>query len=142
MQCLPYRVYQAFPREGVSAVEGTVGGVIVQFTPEDCDNPGSFETPREYQIPFCAEFFDTTPCGATATGCLSNNVAGASSLLGTRWQNAGEFKRCNTMTERKDFTSALLTPHDNEFADKGENSIYVIMYNPTRHLRVAIRDND
>ncbi len=133
---------QAFPLAGMPATEGTASGVIVRFALENCDNPGSFETPREYRIPFCAEFFDTTPCDAAATGCLSNRVAGASGLLGDRWQDAGEFKRCNTMTEAEGFTSALLTPHENAFSDKGENSLYVIMYNPTRHLRIPIRDND
>ncbi len=133
---------QAFPSEGMPAVEGATGGVIIWFTLEDCDNFGSFETPREYRIPFCAEFFDTTECDDSDTGCLSNNVAGASGLLGARWQDAGEFKRCNTMTEAEGFTSALLTPRENSFPDIGENSIYVIMYNPTRHLRIPIRDND
>ncbi len=135
-------LYQGFPMEGASAVEGTVSGVIVQFFLENCDNFGSFENPREYRIPFCAEFFDTTPCDADATGCLSNNVAGASGLFGDRWQNAGGFKRCNTMTEAEGFTSALLTPRENGFQDERENSLYVIMYNPTRHLRIPIRDND
>ena len=134
---------QAFPSEGMPAVEGATGGVIIWFILEGCDNFGSFETPREYRIPFCSEFFDTTPCDATATGCLSNNVAGASGLNPAgRWRDAGEFKRCNTMTEAEGFTSALLTPHDNGFPDKGQNSLYVIMYNPTRHLRIPIRDND
>ena len=135
-------LYQGFPMAGTSAVEGTVGGVIVQFILENCDNFGSFETPREYRIPFCAEFFDTTPCDDSATDCLSNNVAGASGLQGDRWQDAGEFKRCNVMTEAEGFTSALLTPRENGFRDKGENSLYVIMRNPTRHLRIPIRDND
>ncbi len=133
---------RGFPPEGMPVIEGTVGGLIIWFLLENCDNPGSFETPREYRIPFCAEFFDTTPCDAAATDCLSNQVAGASGLLGDRWQDAGEFKRCNTMTESEGFTSALLTPRENGFKDKGENSLYVIMYNPTRHLRIPIRDND
>ncbi len=133
---------QAFPSAGTPAVEGTPTGVIVWFRLENCDNFGSIQTPREYRIPFCAEFFDTTPCDDGAANCLDNNVAGASGLFGARWQDAGEFKRCNTMTESEDFTSALLTPHDNSFQDQGENSLYVIMYNPTRYLRIPITDND
>ncbi len=137
-------VYQGFPMAGTPAVEGTNSGVIVQFILENCDNFGSFETPREYQIPFCAEFFDTTSCDAAATNCLSNRVAGASGLLGTRWQPAAghPFKRCNIMDVAEGFTSALLTPHENSSKDRRENSIYVIMYNPTRHLRIPIQDND
>ncbi len=136
------KLYQGFPMSGMAATEGTAGGVIVQFFLENCDNFGSFETPRDYRIPFCAEFFDTTPCDAGATNCLPNNVAGASGVMGDRWKDAGAFKRCNTMTEAEGFTSALLTPHDNSVRDTGENSIYVIMRNPTRHLRIPIRDND
>ena len=46
------------------------------------------------------------------------------------------------MTEAEGFASALLTPRENSFEDVGENSLYVIMRNPTRHLRIPIRDND
>ncbi len=134
---------QAFPLQGASAVEGTPAGVIIRFALENCDNPGSMNTPREYPISFCAEIFDTTPCDDSTASCLDNNVAGASGLLSaTTWQSAGDFKRCTTITERVNFTSALLTPHDNGFRDTGENSIYAIMYTPTRHLRIPISDND
>ncbi len=136
------RLSLAFPPAGTPVDEGSPGGVIVWFLLEDCDNPGDFETPREYRIPFCVEFFDTTQCDDSTTSCLDNHVAGASGLQGARWQDAGRFKRCNTLTEAEGFTSGLLTPHDNGFRDKGENSIYVIMYNPTRVLRIPIRDND
>ncbi len=138
-------LYQGFPLPGMPTTEGFVSGVVVQFLLENCDNFGSPETPREYQIPFCAEFFDTTQCDATATDCLSNGVAGASGVLqGIRWRPATghPFKLCTNMTEAEGFVSAALTPRENGFKDEGENSLHVIMYNPTRHLRIAIRDND
>ncbi len=120
-----------------------MSGIIARFQLEGCDNPGSPGTPREYRIPFCAEFFDTTPCDATATDCLSNNVAGASGLLrGVIWKAAGGFKGCANIAETASFASAILTAHDNTIQDKGENSLYVIMRNPTRTLRIPIRDDD
>ncbi len=134
---------QAFPLGGVSATEGVIGGAIIGFALDNCDNPGSIDTPREYPISFCAEIFDTTQCDDSTAGCLDNNVAGASGLIGgNTWRNAGDFKRCTAITERVNFASALLTPHDNGVQDTEENSIYAIMYNPTRHLRIPISDND
>ncbi len=134
---------QGFPLGGMPAAEGLTGGIIVRFRLEGCGNLGSTATPRDYRIPFCAEFFDTTPCDAAATGCLSNNVAGASGLLpGLNWKDAGEFKWCASIAETERFVSALLTAHENTFPDKGANALYVIMRNPTRTLRIPIRDND
>ena len=121
------QVNQAFPLVGTPAVEGVSGGVIIRFSLAGCDNPGSFDTPREYQVPFCVEIFDTTPCDDGPNNCLANNVAGASGILGAGWNNAGEFKRCTAIAERESFASALITAHDNSFPDTGKNSIYAII---------------
>ena len=70
-------------------------------------------------------------------------LPGPAAFRATRWEDAGAFKRCTTMTEREEGgISALITPHENSVRDTGENAIYVIMRNPTRYLRIPIRDND
>ncbi len=124
-------------------MEDDPNGTIIAFILEECDNFGTFETPRDYPIPFCAEIFDTTPCDANARNCLSNNVAGARGVLPVGGiKRVGEFKVCSTIVETEGFVSVIVYPYNNKLVDVGENSIFAIMRNPTRHLRIPIQDDD
>ena len=124
-------------------LENTQGGTVIRFGLEGCGNPGSTATPRAYRVPFCAEIFDTTPCNANATGCLPNNVAGARGVLeGTGFKRIGGFTACSHIATTERFQSAIVIQYNNDFVDVGQNSIYVIMRNPTRHLRIPIQDDD
>ncbi len=132
---------QPFPTEPL--MENSPSGAIIRFKLEGCDNLGSFEMPRDYPIPFCAEIFDTTPCNANARNCLANNVAGARGVLVmSDVKRVGEFKVCSTIDVGESFKSVIVIQYNNNFVDVGENSIFAIMRNPTRHLRVPIQDDD
>ncbi len=124
-------------------MENSPTGAIIRFDLEGCDNLGSFASPRDYQIPFCAEIFDTTPCNANARNCLANNVAGASGVLVVSGiKRVGEFKVCSVIDVRESFKSVILYQYNNNFVDVGKNVIHAIMRNPTRHLHIPIQDDD
>ncbi len=134
-------VTKAFPPGPLT--EDFAAGAIIRFELEECDNLGSFDTPRDYQIPFCAEIFDTTPCNANARNCLANNVAGARGILPvSNIKRVGEFKVCSAIPTTERFVSAIVFQYNNNFVDVGKNSIFAIMRNPTRVLHIPIQDDD
>ncbi len=135
------KVIKAFPSGPLR--EDNTNGTIIQFRLGECDNHGSTVMPRDHPIPFCAEIFDSTPCNANARGCLANNVAGARGVLTvTGIERVGEFKVCSRIVETESFQSIIVYQYNNDFVDVGQNAIFVIMRNPTRHLRIPIVDDD
>ncbi len=132
---------KAFPSGPLE--ENYAAGTIIRFELKGCDNPGSTATPRDHPIPFCAEIFDSTPCNANATGCLANNVAGPRGVLtGTTFKRGSGFTVCSEIATTEFFQSAIVIQYNNNFVDVGQNSIFAVMRNPTRHLHIPILDDD
>ncbi len=110
------------------------------FMVENCD-----KTSRQYEIPFCVEFFDTTQCSSNDQTCMVNKVAGDSGVRqfpSPGWKKANGFKRCNSFAPNVNIMSVYVRAKNNDFKDEMQNLIHVIMRNPTRYTGVIITDND
>jgi len=123
--------------------EGDPVGVVVRVElHEDCEavNP---------PLTVCLDVWDTRPC---TSNCQGVGIYGDTRVAEVSWQRAAGRMMCNSsflqadtrfdpLTVGTEATLWIQVPDDNFRSDR-QDYLIIAMYNPLRHIRIPIRDND